>query len=189
MASNIDVSQVFSLGRCVGSLGGVDLGILDEVQVTMEHFVDEVSVPAYAGPIDAVERGWAVFVEATIQQADYDDVLPALTGLTKKETPYVDGTETITTARVGLGGIGGASVATAELKLKSSRADKANGNEIRLFKAYLGQCTPTISFTPENAAQQGFRLRFNCLPDTTRADGDQLASYGDFRGYDDPAGE
>jgi hypothetical protein len=189
--ANKDISQIYSLGRCEGSLGGEDLGILDEVQVTCEHFVDEVVVPAYAGPIDAVERGWAVFVEATIHQADYDTILPLLTGFTKKaETYEVVGTatETETAIRVAMGGLGGEAAATAVLRLKSSIAARADGNEVRLWKAYLASCTPTIVFAPEQPAQQGFRLRFNCLPDASRDDGDQLASYGDFTGHDNPIG-
>ena len=180
--SNKDISQVYSLGRCEATLGGVDLGILDEVQVTMEHFVDEVSVPAYAGPIDAVERGWAVFVEATIHQSDYQAILPALSGINKATETYTVGTDTDTATRVGVGGMGGAAAATALLSLRSSIAARADGNEFQLFKAYLANATPTIIFSPEQPAQQGFRIRFNCLPDSNRDDGDQLAAYGDLRG-------
>lgn len=178
------VANVFTLGRCRATFDDVDLGIVQNCEVKLSKVTHEVKIDAYAAPIDAVDGGWNGVVEFDLLEADFGTILPKLQGLAQETGTYTSGTSTLTATRVTFGTTGGTAAATGELKLQSSIAARTPEKDIRIYKAFLASCEPTLVFNPEEPVQKGFRLKFAAMIDTSEADGDYLGGFGDFSDVD-----
>ena len=165
-----DVTKTYPLGHASVSFNGTDCGFMKDVKATIQKVTHEAMIPQFAAPVDAIHGGEVLQVEGNILQRDYAILEAVLADCGAK----VVGTAT-TGTKFTLGKVGGSQVTSGELVVSSSIYTT---EDFTMHKAFLASCQPTVMWSPEGVAQDGFAVVFRSLVDGTKSNGDYLGSVG-----------